>query len=86
MNDLNKASNLVTIRFVLFFFVRNLLANIGDNVKATKDETTIEKDKAIAVSLKSVPAIPSIKINGKKTATKIKVVAIIAKLICFEPL
>ena len=83
---MNKVSNLVTIRLVLFFFVKNLLANIGDNVKATKDETTIEKDKAIAVSLKSVPAIPSIKINGKKTATKIKVVAIIAKLICFEPL
>ena len=86
MNDLNKVSNLVTIRLVLFFFVKNLLASIGDNVKATKDETTIEKDKAIAVSLKRVPAIPSIKINGKKTATKIKVVAIIAKLICFEPL
>ena len=58
--------------YVLFslsvFFVKNLLANIGDKVKATKDETTIEKDNAIAVSLNKVPEIPSININGKKTA------------------
>ena len=46
----------------------------------------IEKDKAIAVSLNKVPEIPSIKINGRKTATKIRVVAMIAKEICFEPL
>ena len=44
------------------------------------------KDNAIAVSLNKVPAIPSIKISGKKTATKINVVAMIAKVICFEPL
>ena len=32
----------------------------------------------MAVSLNRVPEIPSMKINGKKTAIKIKVVAIIA--------
>ena len=58
--------------------VKNLLANMGDNVSATKEETTTEKDKAIAVSLNNVPAIPSIKIRGMNTATRIKVVAIIA--------
>ena len=46
----------------------------------------MEKDRAIAVSLNKVPEIPFIKINGIKTASKIKVVAIIAKVICFEPL
>jgi len=58
----------------------------GHTVHATNDETTIAKDNAIAVSLNKVPAMPSIKINGKKTAIKINVVAIIAKLICLEPL
>ena len=43
-------------------------------------------DNAIAVSLNSVPAIPLIKINGRNTATKINVVAIIANVICFDPL
>ena len=61
---------------------KNLLPSIGDKVKATKDETTIANDKAIAVSLNNVPAIPSINISGRKTATKINVVAIIAKIIC----
>ena len=51
------------------FFRRNLLASIGDNVRATNDETTIEKDKAIAVSLNKVPEIPSIKIKGKEFPT-----------------
>ena len=59
---------------------------MGDNVNATKEDTMIEKDSAIAVSLNRVPEIPSININGKKTATKINVVAIIAKEICLEPL
>ena len=40
----------------------------------------------MAVSLNKVPDIPLIKINGMKTASKIRVVAIIAKVICFEPL
>ena len=71
---------------LLDFFFKNLLPSIGDKVKATNDETTIEKDKAIAVSLNKVPDIPLININGIKTASKIKVVAIIAKVICFEPL
>ena len=46
---------------------KNLLPSIGDKVSATKDDTTIEKDKAIAVSLNKVPAIPSMKINGINT-------------------
>ena len=32
---------------------------IRDRVNATKEETTIEKDNAIAVSLNNVPEIPS---------------------------
>ena len=63
-----------------------MLPSIGDRVRATNEETTIEKDKAIAVSLNNVPEIPFIKISGKNTATKINVVAIIAKVICFDPL
>ena len=54
--------------------------------KAEKLKQINENDNAIAVSLNSVPEIPSIKINGRKTATKISVVAIIANVICFEPL
>ena len=76
----------VTNEFVFFLLSKNLLPNIGDNVNATKDDTTIAKVSAIAVSLNKVPAIPSINIKGKNTATKIKVVAIIAKVICFDPL
>ena len=68
------------------FFFRNLLASIGDSVKATNEDTTIENDNAIAVSLNKVPEIPSIKIKGKKTATKMSVVAIIANEICLDPL
>ena len=70
----------------MFFFFRNLLASIGDKVSATNEDTTIENDNAIAVSLNNVPEIPSMKISGKKTATKINVVAIIANEICLEPL
>ena len=65
---------------------KNLLASIGDKVNATKDDTTIENDNAIAVSLNNVPEIPSIKISGRKTATKISVVAMIANEICLDPL
>ena len=79
-------SNLTTKKFFFGFLSKNLLPSIGDKVSATKDETTIAKDNAIAVSLNNVPAIPSIKINGRKTATKINVVAIIANVICLEPL
>ena len=82
---MKKILNFFTKKPLLDFF-KNLLASIGDKVKATNDETTIEKDKAIAVSLNKVPDIPLININGIKTASKIKVVAIIAKVICFEPL
>ena len=42
-----------------------MLANIGDKVKATKEDTTIENDNAIAVSLNNVPEIPLMKIKGK---------------------
>ena len=72
--------------FFEVFLYKNLLASIGDRVKATNEETTIENDKAIAVSLNNVPDIPSIKIRGRKTATKIKVVAIMANAICLDPL
>ena len=71
---------------MIYIYIRNLLASIGESVNATNEETTIEKDNAIAVSLNKVPEIPSIKINGKNTATKINVVAIIAKEICLDPL
>ena len=53
------------------FLYKNLLASIGDNVNATKEDTTIEKDNAIAVSLNKVPEIPSIKINGRKLQLKL---------------
>ena len=33
------------------FLSKNLLASIGDKVSATKEDTTIENDNAIAVSL-----------------------------------
>ena len=65
---------------------KNLLANIGDKVNATKDDTTIENDNAIAVSLNRVQEIHSIKISGRKTATNISVVAMIANEICLDPL
>ena len=78
--------NFFTKKLIFSFLFKNLLPNIGERVKATNEETTIEKDSAIAVSLNKVPDIPSIKIKGKKTATKIKVVAIIANVICLEPL
>ena len=77
-------SNFTTKKFVFAFLSKNLLPSIGDRVRATNDETTIAKDNAIAVSLNKVPAIPSIKISGKKTASKINVVAIIAKVICLN--
>ena len=72
--------------FLEVFLFKNLLASIGDKVNATNEDTTIENDNAIAVSLNSVPEIPSMKIRGRKTATNIKVVAIIANEICLEPL
>ena len=54
--------------FFEVFLCKNLLASIGDNVNATNDDTTIENDKAIAVSLNKVPDIPSIKIKRKKNS------------------
>ena len=48
---------------------------MGERVRATKEEITIEKDSAIAVSLNKVPEIPLIKIKGRKTAIKLNVVA-----------
>ena len=44
------------------------------------------KVKEIAVSLNKVPDIPSIKIRGKKTASKTSVVEMIAKVTLFDPL
>ena len=55
-------------------------------MRATKDDTTMAKVKEIAVSLNNVPDIPSINIRGKKTATKTKVVEMIAKVTLFDPL
>ena len=72
--------------FFFGFLFKNLLPSIGERVKATKEETTIAKVKEIAVSLNSVPDIPSIKIKGKKTATRTNVVEMIAKVILLEPL
>ena len=62
-----------------------MLASIGERVKATKEDTTIAKVKEIAVSLNKVPDIPSMKIYGKKTATKTSVVEMIAKVTLFDP-
>jgi hypothetical protein len=59
---------------------------MGERVSATKEDTTIAKDNTIEVSLNNTPDIPSIKIKGINTATKTSVVAMIAKVICFEPL
>ena len=74
------------MKFVFAFLFKNLLPNIGDRVRATKEETIIENVNVIAVSLNNVPEIPSIKIKGRNTAIKIKVVAIIANEICLDPL
>ena len=49
------------MKFLLVFLERNLLPSIGDRVNATNDDTTIENESAIAVSLNKVPEIPSIK-------------------------
>ena len=68
------------------FLLRNLLPSIGERVSATKEDTTIANVKEIAVSLNSVPDIPSIKIRGRKTATKTNVVETIAKVTLFDPL
>ena len=65
--------------------LKNLLPSIGERVSATNEDTTIAKDKVIAVSLNNTPEMPLIKIKGIKTATRTKVVAIIAKVICLEP-
>ena len=80
-----KSQKIIKFFFFTFLF-KNLLASIGERVKATKEDTIIANDSVIAVSLNKVPAIPSIKISGKKTAIKIKVVAMIANVICLEPL
>ena len=36
-------------KILICFFVKNLLPNIGERVKATNEDITIEKDRAIAV-------------------------------------
>ena len=63
-------------------FFRSFVASLIDDV----NRRDFKKWGIIAVSLNSVPEIPSIKIRGRKTATNIKVVAIIANEICLEPL
>ena len=74
----NNFSNFLTILFFVVFLVKNLLASIGERVRATKEETIIENDNVIAVSLNNVPEIPSINIKGRNTAIKISVVATIS--------
>jgi hypothetical protein len=59
--------NFLTKNPELVFLYKNLLPNIGESVNATNDETTIENDRAIAVSLNKVPDIPLMKINGMNT-------------------
>ena len=78
--------NHLTRKFDFFCLSKNLLPNIGDRVSATNDDTTIAKESAMAVSLNRVPAIPSMNMRGKNTATKISVVATIANVICLDPL
>ena len=63
-------------------FFRSFVASLIDDV----NRRDVEQWGVIAVSLNSVPDIPLMKINGKKTAIKINVVAIMAKVICLEPL
>ena len=64
--------------------MQKFTCGMGDKVNATNEDMTIENDSAIAVSLNNVPDIPSIKIRGRNTATRIKVVAIIASDICLD--
>ena len=44
--------------------LKNLLPSIGERVSATNEDTTIAKDKVIAVSLNKTPEMPLIKIKG----------------------
>jgi hypothetical protein len=46
----------------------------------------LKKIKAFAASLNKVPDIPLINTKGRNTAIRIKVVAIIANVLCLEPL
>ena len=63
-------------------FFRSFVASLINDV----NQKDAKKWGIIAVSLNSVPEIPSIKINGKNTATRINVVAMIANEICLDPL
>ena len=68
------------------FASRTLLAIIGLKDNATKLDIITAKLKVTAVSAYNTPANPSIKIKGMNTATRTKVVAIIAKDTCLDPL
>ena len=61
-------------------------ASIGDNVRATNAEITIEKDSVKASSVNNLPTIPLTKIKGTNTAISTTVVAIIAKETWLAPL
>ena len=65
---------------------KTLLAIIGLKDNATKLDMITAKLKVTAVSAYNTPAKPSIKIKGINTATRTKVVAIIAKDTCRDPL
>ena len=74
-----RLSNQEGIRYFFFQYRLDLLVKRISHLQeteATKDDTTIENDKAIAVSLNRVPEMPSINISGKKTAIRINVVAV----------
>ena len=58
---------------------------MGVSVSATKDEIATAPAITILNSRKSLPVIPSKNTMGKKTATKVIDVAIIAKNISFDP-
>ena len=70
----------------MFFYIKIYLQALEIKLMQQKMIQLLKMIMLIAVSLNKVPEIPSIKINGRKTATKIKVVAIIANEICLDPL
>ncbi len=58
---------------------------MGVKVRATKEEIMTAPDTTILNSLNNLPVNPSKKTIGKKTATRVMVVEIIANMISFDP-
>ena len=63
----------------------NNALNIGERVKATTPDTKTEPAKAKANSVNKRPVRPGVKANGAYTATKVRVMATIAKPTSLEP-